>query len=88
MVVDQEEIVKYVMKNNEKFVYVFVLSGFMQFDGKDFCEVGGDLVMINESKVKQLLEKGMKEENYDKFFVIIFIYSIKLEYKKIVEVIQ
>lgn len=88
MAVDQEEIVKYVTKNNEKPARAFVSPGFTQPDGKDFREAGGDLIKPNESKAKQLLEKGMKEENYNKLPAITLTYSTKPEHKKIAEAIQ
>ncbi|MCI3988292.1 ABC transporter substrate-binding protein, partial [Bacillus vallismortis] len=42
----------------------------------------------NENKATQLLEKGMKEENYDKHPAITITYSTKPEHKKIAEAIQ
>ncbi|MEC0767591.1 peptide ABC transporter substrate-binding protein [Bacillus atrophaeus] len=88
MAVDQKEIVDYVTKNKEKPAHAFVSPGLAQPDGKDFREAGGDLISFNKSQAKQLLEKGMKEENYDKLPAITLTYSTKPEHKKIAEAIQ
>ena len=44
LAVDQQEIVEFVTKNNEKPAYGFVPYGFIGSVGKEFRETSGDLV--------------------------------------------
>ncbi|MGN9865886.1 peptide ABC transporter substrate-binding protein [Bacillus swezeyi] len=88
MAVDQEEIVDYVTKNGEKAAHGFVSPGMKGPNGKDFREEGGDLVKYDADEAKKLLEKGMKEENYQKLPAVTLTYSTKPEHKKMAEAIQ
>jgi dipeptide transport system substrate-binding protein len=82
MAVDQQKIVDYVTKNGEKPARGFVSSGIKGPNGKDFREEGGDLLKYDADEAKQLLEKGMKEENYEKLPAVTLTYSTKPEHKK------
>ncbi|KAA6453172.1 peptide ABC transporter substrate-binding protein [Bacillus swezeyi] len=88
MAVDQEEIVDYVTKNGEKAAHGFVSPGMKGPNGKDFREEGGDVVKYDADEAKKLLEKGMKEENYQKLPAVTLTYSTKPEHKKMAEAIQ
>ncbi|MCY7801075.1 peptide ABC transporter substrate-binding protein [Bacillus haynesii] len=88
MAVDQQEIVDYVTKNGEKPARGFVSPGIKGPNGKDFREEGGDLLKYDADEAKQLLEKGMKEENYEKLPAVTLTYSTKPEHKKMAEAIQ
>ncbi len=63
-------------------------SGIKGPNGKDFREEGGDLLKYDADEAKQLLEKGMKEENYEKLPAVTLTYSTKPEHKKMAEAIQ
>lgn len=88
MAVDQQEIVDYVTKNGEKPARGFVSPGIKGPNGKDFREEGGDLLKYNADEAKQALEKGMKEENYEKAPAVTLTYSTKPEHKKMAEAVQ
>ncbi|MCM3707502.1 MULTISPECIES: peptide ABC transporter substrate-binding protein [Cytobacillus] len=88
MAVDQQQIVDFVTKNGEKPAYGFVSYGFGDPSGKDFREASGDLVKTNVEEAKTLLEKGMKEEGYDKLPEVTLTYSTDDTHKKIAEALQ
>jgi dipeptide transport system substrate-binding protein len=88
MAVDQKQIVDFVTKNGEKPAYGFVSYGFADPSGKDFREASGDLVKTNVEEAKALLEKGMKEEGYDKLPEVTLTYSTDDTHKKIAEALQ
>ncbi|MDR0136805.1 peptide ABC transporter substrate-binding protein [Metabacillus idriensis] len=88
MAVDQKQIVDFVTKNQETAAYGFVSPGFKDPSGKDFREVSGDLVKTDAAKAKALLEKGMKEEGYDKLPEVTLTYSTDDTHKKIAEALQ
>ncbi|WFA06621.1 peptide ABC transporter substrate-binding protein [Bacillus sp. HSf4] len=88
MAIDQQEIVDYVTKNGEKPARAFVSPGIKGPSGKDFREEGGDLVKYDPEEAKKLLEKGMREEHYQKLPAVTLTYSTKPEHKKMAEAIQ
>ncbi|PLS16235.1 oligopeptide ABC transporter substrate-binding protein [Bacillus sp. M6-12] len=88
MAVDQKQMVEFVTKNQEKPAYGFVSPGFKDPSGKDFREVNGDLVKTDAKEAKALLEKGMKEEGYDKLPPVTLTYSTDDVHKKIAEALQ
>ncbi|MBN8207649.1 peptide ABC transporter substrate-binding protein [Bacillus sp. NTK071] len=88
MAVDQQKIVDYVTKNEEKPAHGFVAYGFEDASGGDFREVGGDLVTTDADKAKELLKKGMEEEGYDKLPNITLTYNTDDSHKKIAETLQ
>ncbi|MGM0920282.1 MAG: peptide ABC transporter substrate-binding protein [Bacillota bacterium] len=88
MAVDQKQIVDFVTKNQETAAYGFVSPGFKDPSGKDFREASGDLVKTDAAKAKALLEKGMKEEGYDKLPEVTLTYSTDDTHKKIAEALQ
>lgn len=88
MAVDQKQIVDFVTKNQETAAYGFVSPGFKDPSGKDFREVSGDLVKTDAAEAKALLEKGMKEEGYDKLPEVTLTYSTDDTHKKIAEALQ
>ncbi|QNG59280.1 peptide ABC transporter substrate-binding protein [Metabacillus idriensis] len=88
MAVDQKQIVDFVTKNQETPAYGFVSPGFKDPSGKDFREASGDLVKTDAAKAKALLEKGMKEEGYDKLPEVTLSYNTDDTHKKIAEALQ
>ncbi|WP_191557035.1 peptide ABC transporter substrate-binding protein [Metabacillus idriensis] len=88
MAVDQKQIVDFVTKNQETAAYGFVSPGFKDPSGKDFREASGDLVKTDAAEAKALLEKGMKEEGYDKLPEVTLTYSTDDTHKKIAEALQ
>ncbi|MGG4488218.1 peptide ABC transporter substrate-binding protein [Metabacillus idriensis] len=88
MAVDQKQIVDFVTKNQETAAYGFVSPGFKDPSGKDFRETSGDLVKTDAAEAKALLEKGMKEEGYDKLPEVTLTYSTDDTHKKIAEALQ
>lgn len=88
MAVDQKQIVDFVTKNQETAAYGFVSPGFKDPSGKDFREANGDLVKTDAAEAKALLEKGMKEEGYDKLPEVTLSYNTDDTHKKIAEALQ
>lgn len=88
MAVDQQKIVEFVTKNEEKPAHGFVAYGFEDASGGDFREVGGDLVTTDADKAKELLEKGMEEEGYDELPNVTLTYNTSDAHKKIAETLQ
>ncbi|TDL33111.1 peptide ABC transporter substrate-binding protein [Jeotgalibacillus sp. S-D1] len=75
MSVNQQEIVEFVTKMEEKPAYGFVAPGFEDAEGNDFRETNGDLIEYNPEEAKKLLEEGMEEEGYDELPEITLSYS-------------
>ncbi|MDT2047367.1 oligopeptide ABC transporter substrate-binding protein [Priestia aryabhattai] len=88
LAVDQDQIVNYVTKNKEEPAYGFVSKGFKDANGSDFREKSGDLVKTDVKQAKELLEKGMKEEGYEKLPQVTLTYSTDDTHKKIAEALQ
>ncbi|BCB03703.1 peptide ABC transporter substrate-binding protein [Bacillus sp. KH172YL63] len=88
MAVDQQQMVDFVTKNKEKAAYGFVSNGFKDPAGTDFREANGDLVKTDAQEAKALLEKGMKEEGYDKLPQVTLTYSTSDTHQKIAEALQ
>ncbi|WP_394176366.1 peptide ABC transporter substrate-binding protein [Guptibacillus hwajinpoensis] len=88
MAVDQQKIVEFVTKNEEKPAHGFVAYGFEDASGGDFREVGGDLVTTDANKAKELLEKGMEEEGYNELPNVTLTYNTSDAHKKIAETLQ
>ncbi|MBF0708641.1 peptide ABC transporter substrate-binding protein [Alkalihalobacillus hwajinpoensis] len=88
MAVDQQKIVEFVTKNEEKPANGFVAYGFEDAAGGDFREVGGDLVTTDADQAKELLEKGMEEEGYDELPAVTLTYNTSDDHKKIAETLQ
>ncbi|WP_409305111.1 peptide ABC transporter substrate-binding protein [Peribacillus sp. SCS-155] len=88
MAVNQQELVEFVTKNQEKPAYGFVSYGFKDPEGNDFREKSGDLIKTNVEEAKALLEKGMKEEGYKKLPQVTLTYSTDDVHKKIAEALQ
>ncbi|MGN1402246.1 MAG: peptide ABC transporter substrate-binding protein [Bacillus sp. (in: firmicutes)] len=88
MAIDQQQIVDFVTKNQEKPAYGFVSYGLKDNEGKDFRETNGDLFQTNIEEAKKLLEKGMKEEGYDKLPDITLTYSTSPVHQKMAETVQ
>lgn len=64
MAVDRQKIVDFITKKKEKVATAYVSYNFLEPDGKDFRDVGGDLITFDPAKAKELLALGMKEEGY------------------------
>ena len=89
MATDQSQLVEYVTKNEEAPAYGFVAPGFNDPSGKDFRETNGDLIVTDVNKAKELLAKGLEEENYDKLPEVTLTYSTGDDtHKKIAEALQ
>ena len=89
MATDQKQLVDYVTKNEEEPAYGFVAPGFKDPSGKDFREINGDLTVTDVNKAKELLAKGLEEENYDKLPEVTLTYSTGDDtHKKIAEALQ
>ncbi|KMM38499.1 peptide ABC transporter substrate-binding protein [Guptibacillus hwajinpoensis] len=88
MAIDQQKIVEFVTKNEEKPAHGFVAYGFEDASGGDFREVGGDLVTTDANKAKELLEKGMEEEGYNELPNVTLTYNTSDAHKKIAETLQ
>ncbi|WP_108670253.1 peptide ABC transporter substrate-binding protein [Peribacillus acanthi] len=88
LAVDQQKMVDFVTKNQEKPAYGFVSYGFNDADGNDFRETNGELMKTNLEEAKALLAKGMQEEGYDKLPEVTLTYSTSDTHKKIAEALQ
>ncbi|MBM7703235.1 peptide ABC transporter substrate-binding protein [Metabacillus iocasae] len=88
LAVDQQQMVDFVTKNEEKPAYGFVSYGFNDAAEKDFRETSGDLAKTNLEEAKALLEKGMQEEGYDTLPEVTLTYSTSDTHKKIAEALQ
>ena len=88
LAVDQQQMVDFVTKNQEKAAYGFVSKGFKDPSGKDFREVNGELVKTDIEEAKALLKKGMEEEGYDKLPEVTLTYSTSDTHQKIAEALQ
>lgn len=88
MAVDQQQIVDFVTKGQEKPAYGFVSYGFTDPSGNDFRETAGDLVKTDVEEAKKLLAQGMEEEGYDTLPEVTLTYSTSDAHKKIAETLQ
>lgn len=88
MAVDQEEIVEYVTKNEEKPAHGFVSYGFIGPDGEEFRDTAGNFIEFNAEEAKALLEEGMEEEGYTELPEVTLTYSTSEDHKKIAETLQ
>ncbi|WP_077213409.1 peptide ABC transporter substrate-binding protein [Bacillus dakarensis] len=88
LAIDQQQIVDYVTKNQEKPAYGFVSPGFKDANGQDFREANGDLIKTNVEEAKKLLAKGMEEEGYETLPEVTLTYSSSETHKKIAEAVQ
>ncbi|WP_223588771.1 peptide ABC transporter substrate-binding protein [Neobacillus bataviensis] len=88
LAVNQEQMVDLVTKNKEKPAYGFVSYGFKDAAGNDFRKTNGDLLKTDVAKAKELLKKGMEEENYTKLPEVTLTYSTSDAHKKIAEALQ
>lgn len=75
LAVDQQEIVEFVTKNEEKPAHGFVPYGFIGPDGKEFRDSVGDLVKFDAEEAKKLLQEGMEEEGYSELPEVVLTYS-------------
>lgn len=64
MAIDRQKIVDFITKKKEKPATAYVSYNFLEPDGKDFRDVGGELITFDPAKAKELLAQGMKEEGY------------------------
>lgn len=88
LAVDQQQIVDFVTKNQEKPAYGFVSYGFLDNNGNDFRETSGDLIKTDVEEAKSLLAKGMEEEGYDSLPEVTLTYSTSDTHKAIAEALQ
>ncbi|AZU61746.1 peptide ABC transporter substrate-binding protein [Neobacillus mesonae] len=88
LAIDQKQMVELVTKNQEKPAYGFVSYGFKDPEGNDFREHSGDLIKTDVPKAKELLKKGMEEEDYKKLPEVTLTYNTLDTHKKIAEALQ
>lgn len=88
LAVNQEEIVDYVTKNDEKPAHGFVPYGFIGPDGKEFRDSAGKFVEFTPEEAKTLLEEGMKEEGYSELPTITLTYSTSESHQNIAVALQ
>lgn len=88
LAVNQEEIVDYVTKNNEKPAHGFVSYGFIGPDGKEFRDTAGKLVELSPDEAKKLLEEGMAEEGYEELPPVTLTYSTSESHQNIAVALQ
>lgn len=88
LAVNQEEIVEFVTKNDEKPAHGFVSYGFIGPDGKEFRESAGKFVEFNADEAKSLLEEGMKEEGYTELPPVTLTYSTSESHQNIAVALQ
>lgn len=86
--VDQQEIVDFVTKNEERPAHGFVPYGFIGPDGKEFRDSVGDLVNFDADKAKQLLAEGMEEEGYTELPEVVLTYSTGESHQNIAIALQ
>lgn len=86
--IDRENIAEYVVKNGVEPAYGFISPGFTSPNGKDFREKNGELVSFDPDKAKELLEEGMKEEDYDDLPDIVLSYNTDDTNKEVAETLQ
>ncbi|AOV06424.1 peptide ABC transporter substrate-binding protein [Lysinibacillus sphaericus] len=86
--VNQEEIVEYITKNNEKPAHGFVPYGFIGPDGKEFRDTAGKLVEFSPDEAKKLLAEGMEEEGYDELPTVTLTYSTSESHQNIAVALQ
>ena len=88
LAVNQEEMVEYVTKNDEKPAHGFVSFGFIGPDGKEFRESAGKYVEFDADEAKSLLEEGMKEEGYSELPPVTLTYSTSESHQNIAVALQ
>ncbi|SUJ21958.1 peptide ABC transporter substrate-binding protein [Sporosarcina pasteurii] len=88
LAVNQEEIVEYITKNNEKPAHGFVSYGFIGPDGKEFRDTAGKLVEFSPDEAKKLLAEGMEEEGYDELPTVTLTYSTSESHQNIAVALQ
>ncbi|GGE32058.1 dipeptide-binding protein DppE [Pullulanibacillus camelliae] len=88
MAVDQEQLIKYVIKSQEKPAHAFVSPGIVDTSGKDFRSEGKSYNAFNAKEAKQLLKEGMKEEGYKTLPQVTLTYSTDDTNKKVAEALQ
>ena len=88
LAVNQEEMVEYVTKNDEKPAHGFVSFGFIGPDGKEFRESAGKYIEFDADEAKSLLEEGMKEEGYSELPPVILTYSTSESHQNIAVALQ
>ncbi|GGH73772.1 dipeptide transport system substrate-binding protein [Pullulanibacillus pueri] len=88
LAVDQEELVKYVIKSQEKPAHAFVSPGLPDADGKDFRAQGKDYNKYDANEAKKLLKEGMAEEGYKTLPQVTLTYNTDDTNKKVAEALQ
>ncbi|GAA4715151.1 peptide ABC transporter substrate-binding protein [Brevibacillus fulvus] len=64
MAIDRQKLVDFITQRKEKPANAYVSYNFHEPDGKDFRDVGGDLVKFDPEAAKKLLAEGMQEAGY------------------------
>ncbi|WP_027964409.1 peptide ABC transporter substrate-binding protein [Halalkalibacillus halophilus] len=88
MVMNQEDIVEYITRNEEEPAKGFVAPGLEDADGNEFRETNGDLLEYNPEEARELLEQGMEEEGYDELPEVVLSYNTSDEHRSIAEYMQ
>ncbi|MET3847559.1 MULTISPECIES: peptide ABC transporter substrate-binding protein [unclassified Paenibacillus] len=88
LAVDRQKIVDLVVKQKQKPAGGFVSYGLKEPDGRDFREVGGDLITFDAAQAKSLLAEGMKEAGYSTLPEVTLTYNTNDLHQKIAETLQ
>ncbi|OZB91419.1 peptide ABC transporter substrate-binding protein [Paenibacillus sp. XY044] len=88
LAVDRQKIVDLVVKQKQKPAGGLVSYGLKEPDGRDFREVGGDLITFDAAQAKSLLAEGMKEAGYSTLPEVTLTYNTNDLHQKIAETLQ
>ncbi|NGQ94393.1 peptide ABC transporter substrate-binding protein [Brevibacillus sp. SYP-B805] len=88
LAIDRQLIVDVVNKQKQKIATGYVSYSFLEPDGKDFRDVGGELIKYDPVEAKKLLEQGMKEAGYTTLPPVTLSVSSGGTKEKVAQVIQ
>ncbi|MFM9281469.1 peptide ABC transporter substrate-binding protein [Paenibacillus jiagnxiensis] len=88
MAVDRQTIIDLVVKQKQKPAEGIVSYGLKEPSGKDFREVGGNLVTYDPEQAKKLLAEGMAEAGYSTLPEVTLTYNTNDLHQKIAEAMQ
>ncbi|ANE45277.1 cytochrome C [Paenibacillus swuensis] len=86
--VDRQQLVDLVLKQKQKPAVAFVSPGLIEPSGKDFREVGGDLIKFDAAEAKTLLDKGMKEAGYTTLPEVTLTYNTNDVSQRVAQALQ
>lgn len=88
LAIDRQKIVDFVTKQKQKIATGYVSYSFIEPDGRDFRDVGGELVKFDPEEAKRLLALGMQEEGYTTLPEVTLSYSTGGVREKVAQVMQ